>query len=82
VIYEIIGWTGAALVLVAYAVVIKRGTSMPYHLLNIAGAVGLLANALHHRAFPSTAVNVVWIAIALWGMRISKSRRKTMRSTR
>ena len=35
---------------------------------------GLLGNALHHRAFPSTFVNVVWAMIALWGLRLTAKR--------
>ena len=73
--YEIVGWLGAASVLVAYVLVARRGTSVTYHLLNIAGGVGLLANALHHRALPSTAVNVLWIGIALWALGVTTRQR-------
>lgn len=68
-IYEAVGWLGAVLVLAAYAVVTNRGTSFHYHVMNLLGAVGLLVNALHHRALPSTAVNVIWCFIAFWGLR-------------
>jgi hypothetical protein len=71
--YEVAGWLGAALVLAAYWVVTTHGTSVQYHLMNLLGAAGLLVNALHHHALPSTAVNLVWGFIALWGMRRSPS---------
>jgi hypothetical protein len=73
VIYEVVGWIGALLVLVAYWWVTKWGTSFHYHVMNLLGAAGLLANALHHRALPSTAVNVVWLFIALIGMRQART---------
>ncbi len=66
--YEIAGWIGAAVVLLAYWLVTKHGTSMLYHTMNVVGAAGLLANALYHFALPSSFVNVVWILIAIWGM--------------
>ncbi len=69
--YELVGWIGAVTVLTAYWLVTRSGTSVLYHVLNIVGAGGLLANALYHGAFPSTAVNLVWIAIALWGIGVS-----------
>jgi hypothetical protein len=76
-LYEVVGWLGAVTVLIAYWLVTRYGTSMLYHVLNAAGAVGLLVNALHHRALPSTAVNLVWAGIALWGMALTGQRRRT-----
>ena len=73
-IYEVVGWAGAVMVLGAYALVTRTGRSLTYHLLNILGAGGLLVNALHHHAFPSTAVNVVWIVIATWGITVTARR--------
>lgn len=73
--YELVGWVGAVTVLAAYWLVTRSGTSVLYHSLNVIGAGGLLANALHHGAFPSTAVNLVWIAIALWGIAVSSRQR-------
>jgi hypothetical protein len=74
VIYEVAGWLGAACVLLAYVIVTRFGTSARYHVLNLLGAAGLLVNALHHRAFPSTFVNVVWAMIAVWGLRLTAKR--------
>jgi hypothetical protein len=51
-LFEVVGWAGALLVLFAYWLVTRFGTSIPYHVLNLVGAAGLLVNALHHRAFP------------------------------
>ena len=74
-VFEVVGWVGAVLVLFAYWLVTKFGTSMLYHVLNLVGAAGLLVNALHHHAFPSTAVNVVWGVIAVWGLAVMSRRR-------
>jgi hypothetical protein len=75
-VYEIAGWVGAAMVLSAYALVTRAGTSVFYHVLNITGAAGLLVNALHHDALPSSAVNLVWIGIAVWGIVVSARQRR------
>jgi hypothetical protein len=69
---EFAGWLGAALILLAYflisaAKVTSRSPS--YQWMNVAGAAGLVANGWWHHAIPSTALNVVWMAIgvtALW----------------
>jgi hypothetical protein len=62
-LFEVVGWVGAVLVLVAYWLVTKFGTSP------------LRVNALHHGAFPSTTVNLVWAAIAVWGLAVTTRRR-------
>jgi hypothetical protein len=74
-LFEVVGWVGALLVLFAYWLVTKFGTSPLYHVLNLVGAAGLLANALHHGAFPSTTVNLVWAVIAVWGLAVIARRR-------
>jgi formate hydrogenlyase subunit 3/multisubunit Na+/H+ antiporter MnhD subunit len=74
-LFEVVGWVGAVLVLIAYWLVTKFGTSLRYHVLNLLGAAGLLVNALHHGALPSTTVNLVWAAIAVWGVAVMTRRR-------
>jgi hypothetical protein len=64
---DIIGWSGAALLLVAYALLSARrleGHSVSYQVMNIQGSLCLLANAAYHRALPSAFVNLVWVFIA------------------
>jgi hypothetical protein len=69
---EIVGWVGAALVLSAYGLLSAHklhSRSVVYQVLNIAGSIGLVINTAFNRAFPSTAVNLIWMAIgahALW----------------
>jgi hypothetical protein len=74
-LFEVVGWVGAVLVLFAYWLVTKFGTSPLYHALNLVGAAGLLVNALYHGALPSTTVNLVWAAIAVWGLAVMTRRR-------
>lgn len=65
---EIIGWTGALLILAAYALLSAgklRSESITYHLMNILGAAGFVINSGWNGALPSAAMNVVWIGIGL-----------------
>ena len=69
---EIAGWAGAALILLAYLFLSAgrlTGQSLVYQGMNVVGAAGFVINGWWHRAIPSTALNIVWMAIgaaALW----------------
>ena len=69
---EIIGWIGAALVLLAYGLLSAHrlsSKSVTYQALNIGGSVGLVINTAWNGAIPSAAVNLIWMGIgahALW----------------
>jgi len=70
-IVEIIGWMGALLVMLAYFLLTTRRMdrgSRRYHVMNLAGGIALAVNAVVNSAYPSGAVNVVWIAIAAYGI--------------
>ena len=59
---EIIGWTGAALILGAYALLSAgklRAETLTYHVMNILGAAGFVINSGWNGALPSAAMNVV-----------------------
>jgi hypothetical protein len=63
---ELIGWLGAALLLLAYALISSKrltANTLSYQGLNIIGGVMLAANSLYRAALPSVFVNVVWIII-------------------
>jgi hypothetical protein len=64
---DAIGWAAAACLLLAYARLSsgRLAVGARYHLLNLAGAGGLAANGAFHRAWPSTALNLVWLGIGL-----------------
>jgi len=65
---EIVGWTGAALILLAYALLSAgrlSGRSPAYQWLNVVGAAGFIVNSGWHGALPSTILNVIWVAIGI-----------------
>ena len=69
---EIVGWAGAALILLAYLLLSMgrvTGQSAAYQWMNVAGAAGFVVNGWWHGALPSTALNILWAGIgvtALW----------------
>lgn len=68
-VIDILGWFGAAALLIAYALISRgrfTGASVPYQILNAVGSAGLIVNTVYYGAYPSTFVNVVWIAIAVY----------------
>ena len=75
---EIVGWAGAALILLAYLLLSAEkltGQSLVYQGMNIVGAAGFVVNGWWHGAIPSATLNVLWLligAIATW--RILKKR--------
>jgi hypothetical protein len=69
---EVVGWAGAALILLAYLLVTVgrlTGQSTAFQWMNLFGAAGFVINGWWHRALPSAYLNVVWMLIAgvaLW----------------
>jgi hypothetical protein len=64
---DTIGWTGAALVLIAYGLLSIQwinGNSFSYQALNVTGALLLVINSYYLGAYPSVGVNVAWVGIA------------------
>ncbi|MGW0803191.1 CBU_0592 family membrane protein [Nonomuraea sp. NPDC002799] len=63
-----IGWIGAALLLVGYAMVSSSrmpGNGAAYQLMNLAGSIGLMVNSAYNAAWPSAGLNLVWAAIGV-----------------
>lgn len=78
---EVIGWIGAILIISAYALLSAgrlQGDSRTYHLMNIFGAIGFVVNSGWNGAFPSAALNVVWIGIG--GYALLQRRRPQLKS--
>ena len=74
---EITGWLGAILMLSAYVLLTTgkmSGRSSLYHGLNILAGAGVTANSAWNGAYPSVFINVVWMAIGLYGL-LSRSAR-------
>ena len=65
---EGVGWFGALLILAAYALLSAdkvTGRSTLYQGMNVVGAAGFIVNGWWHGALPSTALNMVWMAIGI-----------------
>lgn len=72
---EIVGWTGAGLILIAYLLLSSGrldGQSRSYQWMNVAGAACFVINSGANGAIPSATLNVVWMLIGvltLWRIR-------------
>lgn len=68
---EIVGWVAAATILIAYGLLSAGrldGKSTLYHGMNVVGAIGFVINSGYNGAFPSAALNVIWIGIGVFGL--------------
>jgi hypothetical protein len=66
ILIEVVGWLGALLILISYGLLSAGrldGRSRAYQLLNFFGALGFVINSGWNGAWPSAALNVVWMAI-------------------
>jgi hypothetical protein len=69
---DVLGWIGAIALLIAYMLVSTKrveGDSTGFQLLNIVGSIFLIVNTFHYGAYPSGALNIFWMAIAIYAMR-------------
>jgi len=69
--FDVVGWAGAAALLIAYAMVSHKkleGDSGTYQALNISGSLLLAANTIFYGSYPSTSVNIIWAAIAVFAI--------------
>jgi hypothetical protein len=75
---EVVGWSGAALILLAYLLLSSgklTGQSLSYQAMNVIGAAGFIVNGWWHRALPSAVLNILWLGIGvLASWRILKRR--------
>lgn len=63
---EIVGWYGMSALILAYALTsfnVVSPQGYVFQLLNLTGAMGLMAIAYKKRVFQSVFLNVFWIAI-------------------
>ena len=74
ILVEIIGWVAALAILGAYALLTAgrvTARSPLYQWLNVLGAAGFIVNSGVNGAYPSAALNVIWMGIgaaALWSI--------------
>ncbi len=63
---EVVGWIGGTLILAGYFLLTsgKLDAKNPtYQWLNVVGAIGFIANSSWNGAWPSAALNVIWVGI-------------------
>lgn len=65
---DVLGWCGAGVLLLAYALVSAKrltGDGIVFQLLNLVGGLSLAINSAWFGAWPSAALNVVWVGIGV-----------------
>jgi hypothetical protein len=68
---ETIGWVAALMMLLAYIMLTAgrlNARSGLYHWLNILSGGGFIINSGWNGAYPSACINIVWVAIGLYGL--------------
>ena len=68
---EIIGWTAAVMMLSAYVLLTTgrlRSLSSTYQWLNVLSGAGFIVNSGWNGAYPSAALNLIWMGIGLYGL--------------
>jgi hypothetical protein len=69
---SVAGWLAALLILSAYCL-LSFGKIQPrswiYQVMNIVGAAGFIINCAWNGAWPSVALNVVWMGIGFYALR-------------
>ena len=77
----LLGWAGAAVLLAAYALVSTKritGDGAVFQSLNMFGGAALAINSAVNGAWPSAALNVVWVAIGAVAMfRLARKARQS-----
>jgi len=71
VFVNVIGWIGMALLISAYALVSTGrilGPSLVFQLMNLVGGAALMINSAYYGAWPSAALNLVWVVIGTAGL--------------
>ena len=71
VLIDVAGWIGMALLIGAYALVTAgrlAGPSLVFQLMNLFGGALLMVNSAYYGAWPSAALNVVWVVIGVVGL--------------
>jgi hypothetical protein len=66
--FELCGWAGAILVLIAYYLVTSgkaKGDSASFQMINIGGALFLVAYTYNCNAYASMIVNIIWVVIGM-----------------
>ena len=68
ILIEVLGWIGSVAILLAYGLNSFqkiKSDSLPFQVLNLIGGIFLIINSIHHKAYPFTFINSIWVLIAL-----------------
>jgi len=68
ILMEVVGWIGGTLILAGYFLLTNGkldARSPTYQWLNVIGAIGFIANSSWNGAWPSAALNVIWVGIGV-----------------
>lgn len=71
ILVNVVGWIGMALLISAYALVTTGrilGPSLTFQLMNLVGGGSLMVNSAYYAAWPSAALNLVWVVIGVVGL--------------
>ena len=83
ILVNVVGWIGMVLLISAYALVTTGrilGPSLTFQLMNLVGGGSLMVNSAYYGAWPSAALNLVWVVIGLVGLTRGLKRRPRQRS--
>ena len=75
---DVLGWIGGVLLVIAYAMVSQKkidSQSVKYQMLNIVGGFLLIINTVFYGAFPSAAVNVIWVVVGVYTVMVVMRKR-------
>ena len=64
---ELLGWYGAAAIVLAYLLLsfsVLSSDSLAFQLLNLTGAVGILAISLIKKLYQTAVLNIIWAIVA------------------
>jgi hypothetical protein len=80
IIVNVVGWLGMALLISAYALVTAgrlHGPGLTFQLMNLFGGGFLMVNSAYYSAWPSAALNLVWVVIGTVGLGRARLRAAT-----
>lgn len=82
IVIDVVGWVGMVALLIAYGLLTMReldSASWTYQVLNLLGAVCLMANTAYYQAWPSVALNAFWFIIG--GVGLVRGRRARLEAS-
>ncbi len=71
ILINISGWTGTALIVLAYFLVSNKKldpAGKVYQHMNLWGSLGVGIHVFHQRAWPAVTLEIVWAIIAIWAL--------------